>query len=137
MPERLIVVVAIAAAVILLGLASRLLARRRAAAQVGQPLPPDLRDRVPAGAPSLLYFFGPHCASCRLQGQIVDGLEAQGVPALRINAAEEQDVADWFGILTVPTTVIVGADRSVREMLPGFQSSTSVEAALRQHAGLS
>jgi thiol-disulfide isomerase/thioredoxin len=133
-PERLIVVAAIAAAVLIIGLASRRLAGRRAAALLGQSLPPGLRDRLPAGSPSLLYFFGPHCASCRLQAQVVDELESRGVPALRINATVEGDVAGWFGILTVPSTVIVGADHSVRAMLPGFQPATALEAALRASA---
>jgi thiol-disulfide isomerase/thioredoxin len=135
--EQLVIVAVFAVAVLLLGLASRWIARRRALAQVGQPLPPSLRGQLPTGSRSLLYFFGPHCASCRLQAQVVDDLEARGVTALRINAAEEPDLAGWFGVLTVPSTVIVGEDQSVQQFLPGFQPITTLEASLQPGDSLS
>lgn len=135
-PDRIVIVAALTAAVILIGLASRWIARRRASALLGQPLPPELQERLPSGSASLLYFFGPHCASCRLQAQVVDDLEERGIHALRINATEEPDLAGWFGVLTVPSTVIVDRDQSVRQFLPGFQPAATLEASLQASSEL-
>jgi thioredoxin 1 len=135
MLERLLIAVLAAAAVFLIGLAARRLARRRVSTRLGQVLPAGVRDRLPGSAPSLLYFFGPHCASCRLQGQVIDTLESRlDIRALRINADEEREVAAWFGILTVPSTVVVGEDGTVRQTLLGFQPGRVIEDTLRAPA---
>jgi thioredoxin-like negative regulator of GroEL len=128
MLERLVIIALLAAVVLLLGLAVRRIAGRRSEARLGHHLPAVLRDRVPQGSPSLLYFFGPHCPSCRQQARILDGLETDaGIRTLRINAAEERDVAEWFGIATVPSSVVVGADGTVRRVLPGFQPAATLQ----------
>jgi thiol-disulfide isomerase/thioredoxin len=133
MLERIIVVALLAGLVLVAGLAARRLSRRRAEAVVGQRLPETLRDRIPVGDSALLYFFGPHCASCAQQGRILDGLHARlGVRTVRINATEERDVADRLGVMTVPTMALVGDDGTVQRLLPGFQPARVLEALLRQ-----
>lgn len=133
MLERLVIAALLAGIVLVLGLAARRVAQRRSGARLGQHLPVGLRNRVPIGVPSLLYFFGPHCSSCRQQARILDDLEADvGIRTLRINATEERDAAEWFGIMTVPSSVIVGADGAVRRVLPGFQPTATLQEWLRQ-----
>lgn len=128
MPERLAIIALLAMAVLLLGLAARLIARRQAAARLGDALPAGLRDRVPAGTSSLLYFFGPHCPSCRQQARILDDLEASaGIHTLRIDTVEERALAAWFGIMTVPSSVVVGPDRAVQRVLLGFQPASALQ----------
>lgn len=133
MLERLIIVVLVAAAVFVLTLAVRHLARRRTASRLGQTLPARLRDRMPRGAPSVLYFFGPHCPSCRQQVRVLDGLETEiGIGTLRLDAVEESEAAAWLGIMTVPSSVIVGSDGAVQQVLPGFQPASALRPWLQQ-----
>jgi thioredoxin 1 len=135
MLERILILALLAVCVLLLGLAARWIAGAREKARLGQDLPAGLRGRVPSGAPSLLYFFGPHCPSCRRQARVLDDLEAEwGFNALRINTAEERDAAEWFGIMTVPSSVVVGPDGSVRRVLPGFQPAATLQEWLRRAA---
>jgi thioredoxin 1 len=135
MLERTLIIALLAAAVLLLGLAARWIAARREETRLGQSLPAGLRERVSRGSPSLLYFFGPHCPSCRQQARILDDLEAQvGIRAVRINTAEERDAAEWFGIMTIPSSVVVGADGAVRRVLPGFQPAPTLQEWLHRAA---
>lgn len=133
MPERILIIVLLAATVLLLGLAARWIAARREEARLGRSLPPGLRDRLIPGAPALLYFFGPHCPSCRQQARILDDLEASaGVHTLRINTSDEREAAEWFGIMTVPSSVVVGAGGTVQRVLPGFQPANTLQDWLRR-----
>lgn len=134
-PERILIVALLALVVLLLGLAARWITARREETRLGRSLPAGLRERVSQGSPSLLYFFGPHCPSCRQQARILDDLEARaGIQAVRINTAEEPAAAEWFGIMTVPSSVVVGADGAVRRVLPGFQPAATLQEWLRQPA---
>lgn len=61
---------------------------------------------------AIIAFSTPECAQCHLmQKPALDELQRQqpGVQVRHINAAEYPDVASAFGVLTVPTTVVLDA----------------------------
>lgn len=62
---------------------------------------------------TLLYFTTDECAQCRFQqSPILDRLKAATtLPIVKINAIESQDLASYYGILTVPSTVLLDAQR--------------------------
>ena len=83
--------------------------QRRQLQQLAQTaLPTALVDRLPAG-PTVLYFTGEHCAQCRLQQTPI---LAQLVATVKINlhtvdAVAEQNLANFYGVMTLPTTVLL------------------------------
>ncbi len=90
---------------------------RRLAALQARPAPSLLDDVAPSG-PALLYFSTGDCAQCRFQqAPILQRLVATApvpVPVVALDAVEREDLARHFGILTVPSTVLLdGAQRPV------------------------
>ncbi len=83
--------------------------QRRQLQQVAKSaLPPALMERLPVG-PTVLYFTGEHCAQCRLQQTPI---LAQLVATVKINlhtvdAVAEQSLANFYGVMTLPTTVLL------------------------------
>lgn len=86
---------------------------RRLAAAARFPLPPDLETLVAAGRPALLYFTTADCVQCRFrQTPIVQQLTAQSDVAVHtLDAIQHETAARFFGIMTVPTTVWLDAER--------------------------
>ena len=101
---------------------------RKAADVVGQSGRP--------GRLRLYYFWTPSCVQCRrAQGPIVDQLGAElnsGVDIVAVNAHDDPDTAPRFGIWSVPTTVVVGADGEVRHVNTGYVD----RAGLQEQLGL-
>jgi thiol-disulfide isomerase/thioredoxin len=79
----------------------------------------------PDGRPTVVAFSTPGCAACRTaQAPALAALERQlGPSAVRIvpiDAAAQPAAADAFGVLTVPTTVVLTADGAVAAVNNGF-----------------
>lgn len=105
-------------------------------------LPDALAGRLPPG-PTVLYFTGAHCAQCRLQQTPI---LTQLVKAVKINlhtvdAVEEDTIARFYGVMTLPTTILLDQGhrpkvinhglaslpqlrQQVTELLPDMQPST-------------
>ncbi|MEZ4561052.1 MAG: thioredoxin family protein [Caldilineaceae bacterium] len=63
--------------------------------------------------PTLLYFTADHCAQCKLQqAPVLEQLHrAYQVPIHTIDAVAEPDLARYFNVMTVPTTVVLDTQR--------------------------
>ena len=63
--------------------------------------------------PRLLYFTAEWCAQCKLtQTPILAQLaELTGVPVQTVDAVAEEALARHFGVMTVPTTVVLDRGR--------------------------
>ena len=62
-----------------------------------------------AGKPAVLYFTTDECAQCRLQqAPILAQLQARvDVAVHKLDAIEQEALAQLYGIMTVPTTVVL------------------------------
>ncbi len=86
------------------------------------PLLSELRPGIPA----ILYFSSPVCAPCHMQQRpalqrLLDEL-GDRVQVLEVNALEQREVADRWGVLSVPTTVVLdrrGRPRAVNNGVTG------------------
>ena len=82
------------------------------------------RRFVDAKRPTLVYFWTPTCAACRFsQTRIIDDFASsfdKSVDVVRVNAQEAPEEARAFGIFTVPTTVVVGANGDVHAVNTGL-----------------
>jgi thioredoxin-like negative regulator of GroEL len=62
--------------------------------------------------PRLITFSSSGCTQCRTQRRILDAVVSEwcgGVDIAYVDAADEPDLARTFGVIVVPTTVVVAA----------------------------
>lgn len=137
--ERVVVVLAVAALVALAVLVVRAWNRRRSRRLLdisGAPLWHTLGE-TPDGRRTLVTFSTPSCAACRkAQAPTVKAVEARlgaaEVRVIRVDAAQRPEVARAFGVLTVPSTVILGAAGRVVAINQGFASSDRLLEQLQE-----
>ncbi len=76
--------------------------------------PAELAVLLLSAAPAVLYFTTPSCAQCRFQqtpalAQVQQQLS--GLQVLKLDAVEHQRLADYYHVMTVPTTVVLDSQR--------------------------
>jgi thioredoxin-like negative regulator of GroEL len=73
--------------------------------------PASVRTLVTGNAPAVLYFTAADCAQCRFQQSplLEQFSEQMRVAIYPIDAVAQQDVARFYGVMTVPSTVLVNA----------------------------
>ena len=71
--------------------------------------PPFVRDLVQPKSPAILYFTSANCAQCRFQqSPILEQIaERARVAVYTIDAVAQQDLARFYGVMTVPSTVVL------------------------------
>lgn len=74
--------------------------------------PAHLPPGIAGGKPTVLYFTTTECAQCRLQQTpILTQLQARvDIAVHRLDAIEQETLARVYGIMTVPTTVVLDAE---------------------------
>lgn len=110
MPIERLIVLGAAIALFLIGVRLwRMWAARRLHALSRQAIPPQLDTMLDRDGPALLYFTAQHCVQCRLQQTpILHKLAANAeIPIHTVDALETPDLAHFFGVMTVPTTVLL------------------------------
>ena len=133
MVERAGVVLLLVVATAVVALIVRARARACAAAMEGQVLPAALRSEFGADTPGVVYFYGPHCGSCRQQAAILDQLAGrEPVTILKLDAVEQTELAGTFGIATLPATVVIAPGGTVQTVNLGLRSLPVLAAQLHQ-----
>jgi thiol-disulfide isomerase/thioredoxin len=89
----------------------------RHAAQLA-PLDPLLAALRP-GVPAILYFTSPTCIPCKMQQRpaiqrLLNEL-GDGVQVIEVDAVEQPEAADRWGVLSIPTTFILDGQGQPRE----------------------
>src|SRR5947209_12873558 len=107
MTERLIILVAVALAVLVLALVVRRVAAARVRQVEGSGLPAAVRNVLGPYDSGILYFYGPHCSTCAKQAAVLDSLEAQNLPIIRLDATVERAAAAELSVMPVPSTAVV------------------------------
>ncbi len=106
-----------------LGQQSRRLTKRSVPEHVARLLP---------NGPALLYFTSESCAQCRFQQAPI--LEQLSVPIHELDALQHAALAQYYGIMTVPTTVVLDAAQrpvAVNHGLATLPTLRAQTAALR------
>jgi thiol-disulfide isomerase/thioredoxin len=133
MIDRLMILIAVAAlAVIVYRQFQR--AQMRHAAQLA-PLDPLLAVRRP-GVPAILYFTSPTCVPCKMQQRpaiqrLLNEL-GDGVQVIEVDALEQPDAADRWGVLSIPTTFILDRQGQPREINYGVTRTEKLKHQLQE-----
>ena len=106
-----------------LGQRARRLALATVPAQVAQALPPG---------PALLYFTTESCAQCRFQQApiLAELIDSGAPPVHKLDALEHQSLAQHFGVMTVPTTVVLDAAQRPIAVNHGLATLSTLHAQL-------
>ena len=130
--ERLALLAAAAALLLLAVAAVRTLARRRTARAAAAPTEQlwGVLGAEPDGRSTVVTFSTPSCAECRTQAAILDPLVDASVRVLPVDAAQRPDVARAFGVLTVPSTAVLGAGGALVAVNHGLADEARLRAQL-------
>jgi thioredoxin 1 len=93
-------------------------------------------EDVSPGVPAILYFTTPTCMPCktiqrpalaRLQERMTDSLQV-----IEIDAAARPELADYWGVLSVPTTFIIDARGRPRRVNHGVSSAEKLSRQIEE-----
>jgi thioredoxin-like negative regulator of GroEL len=139
MPERVLVLVVLAAVVAAAVFIAREWSRRRvhSLTKVGGGETWHNLGEQPDGRRALVSFSTPSCAACHTaQAPAVKAVESQlgreAVRVIKIDAARQPDVARAFGVLTVPSTIVLAPGGQVVAVNQGFAPSRRLVEQLQR-----
>lgn len=104
---------------------------RAAATASADPLLRDLRPGIPA----IVYFTTPMCVPCQTQqmpalNRLQTELGEHNVQIVKIDASENPDAADRWGVFSAPTTFVLDSRRQVREVNHGVADAPKLKRQL-------
>ena len=69
--------------------------------------------------PVLLDFWAPWCTPCRMVGPILDEIagERSDIKVAKVNVDEPPELAGQFGVMSIPTLVVVKEGRIVQQAM--------------------
>ncbi len=77
----------------------------------------------------LVDFYADWCGPCKMLGPILEEIDL--IPILKINVDEHPDIAQKFGIMSIPTLMIF-KDGKEQKKLIGLHSKTEIIALINE-----
>jgi thiol-disulfide isomerase/thioredoxin len=92
-------------------------------------------DGYVLGIPAILYFTTPTCAPCKtIQRPAIQKVQqaiGAGIQVIEIDTSERVDLADEWGVLSVPTTFIIDKDGQPRQINHGVARAEKLFVQLK------
>ena len=96
-------------------------------------------DSIRLGIPAILYFTTPGCAPCqtvqRPALQKVQALLGERLQVIEVDAEARPDLANYWGVLSVPTTFIIDARGEPRRVNHGVADADKLLKQLKEVDG--
>jgi thioredoxin 1 len=96
---------------------------------------PNFNKVINQDIPVLVDFWAPWCGPCKMLGPVLEDVEKEIGPSAivaKLNVDEEQDLAQKYGVSSIPTMIIFKkgepVDRSV-----GFMSKEKIVSLIKSH----
>lgn len=119
------------------------MSQMRRMSQAHQAAAPVMAERTPApqgrGMPTLLYFRADSCAVCPTQSRHLDQLESMWDGPLtieKIDAERDPDTAGRYGVISLPTTVLIDPQGQVRQINYGLTDARKLSRQLAAVVGM-
>src|SRR5438132_2818701 len=90
---------------------------------------------VKSPIPVLVDFWAPWCGPCKAISPSVDALAtemADKLKVVKVNVDEAQDIAGRFGVISIPTLLLIKGGEVV-ETLRGNQSKQTIASKVQPH----
>lgn len=80
----------------------------------------------------VLDFYADWCGPCQMLKPILEQIEAEHpeVEFEAINIDEQQELAEKYSVMSIPTLVVLDDDGEIRETLVGLRSKTEIEKVI-------
>lgn len=96
-------------------------------------------ETIRLGVPAVLYFTTPDCVPCRTtQRPALERLKAEladNLQVVEIDATVQPNLADQWGVLSIPTTFIIDASGQPRRVNHGVTSTAKLKQQLDEVSG--
>jgi thioredoxin 1 len=113
----------------------RLYTRRQLQRASSHALTDPLLQGLAPGVPTIVYFTTPTCAPCRLQQtptlQRLQQEMGDALRVIRVDATENPDAADRWGVFSVPTTFVLDRDGHARNVYNGLVDAQTLKRELQ------
>ena len=131
MLERLLLVAVLAAA----GLIIYRLYTRRHVQRVASAPRDLLLDGLREGVPTIVYFTTPQCMPCKTQQlpalQTLQTELGERLQVVRVDATEQPEAAERWGVFSVPTTFVLDRQGQAREVNYGVADAAKLRRQLQ------
>lgn len=88
----------------------------------------NLRDLVSSGI-HIVDFYADWCGPCKMLGSVLEQLE--GVSIIKVNTDTHQELAQQFGVMSIPTIVFFKEGVEVRKEI-GFKTKEEIERIIKE-----
>lgn len=94
----------------------------------------EFYEIIKSDSVTLVDFWAPWCGPCKMLGPILEELDKEllNINFTKINVDEHQEAAGEYGIMSIPTILIV-KNGEILEELSGFRPKDSLKEILAKY----